>query len=152
MGRRQFWNAAGSSLAGAPPSRLGRSSVALNSARILHSSFWSSFPFLTSSLSTQQPDSRAALVAQLVKNLPDVQETWVWSLGWEDPLEKRMATHCSILSWRIPWRQEPGGLQFMGSQRVRDDWMTNSLTLGSKRREAPWPLLLSSSLSSSVQA
>ena len=54
----------------------------------------------------------------MVKNLPAVQETWVRSLGWEDPLEKEMATHSSILAWRIPWTEEPAGLQFMGSQRV----------------------------------
>ena len=60
-------------------------------------------------------------MAQLVKNLPAIQETWVQSLGWEDPLEKGMATHSSILAWRIPWTGEPGGLQFMGSQRVRYD-------------------------------
>ena len=58
------------------------------------------------------------LVAQLVKNLPAVQETWVRSLGQEDPLEKEMATHSSILAWKIPWTEEPGGLQSMGSQRV----------------------------------
>ena len=52
----------------------------------------------------------ASLVAQMVKNLPAMQETWVWSLGWEDPLEKRMATHSSVLAWRIPWTEEPGGL------------------------------------------
>ena len=46
-----------------------------------------------------------------------MQETWVWSLGWEDSLEKRMATHSSILAWEIPWTEEPGGLQFMESQR-----------------------------------
>ena len=63
----------------------------------------------------------ASLVAQMVKNLPVVQETWVQSLGWEDPLEKEMATHSSILAWRIPWTEEPGRLQFMGSQRVRHD-------------------------------
>ena len=62
-----------------------------------------------------------AVVAQLVKNLPAVQETWVRSLGWEDPLEKEMATHCSILAWKISWTEEPGGLQPMGSQRVRHD-------------------------------
>ena len=50
-------------------------------------------------------------MAQTVKNLPKMQETWVQSLGQEDPLEKRMATHSSILAWRIPWRKEPGGLQ-----------------------------------------
>ena len=60
-----------------------------------------------------------SLVAQRAKNLPAKQGTWVWSLGWEDPLEKRMATHSSILVWRIPWTEEPGGLQSMGSQRVR---------------------------------
>ena len=57
----------------------------------------------------------------MVKNLPAVQETWVQSLGWEDPLEKGIATHSSILAWRIPWTEEPGGLQSMGSQRVRYD-------------------------------
>ena len=61
----------------------------------------------------------ASLVAQTVKNLPAVQETWVRSLGWEDPLEKEMATHSSILAWRIPWPEEPGGLGSMGSQRIR---------------------------------
>ena len=60
-------------------------------------------------------------MAQSVKNLPVVWETWVRSLGWEDPLEKRMATHSSILAWGIPWTEEPGGLQSMGSQRVGHD-------------------------------
>ena len=60
----------------------------------------------------------SSLVAQLVKNLPAMPETWVRSLGWEDPLEEGMATHSSILAWRIPWTEEPGGLQSMGSQRV----------------------------------
>ena len=59
-----------------------------------------------------------ALVAQLVKNLPAMRETWVRSLGWEDPLEKGTATHSSSLAWRIAWTEEPGGLQSMGSQRV----------------------------------
>ena len=63
----------------------------------------------------------ASLVAQLVKNLPAVQETWVRSLGWEDLLEKEMATHSSILAWRISWTEEPGGLQSMGLQRVGHD-------------------------------
>ena len=58
--------------------------------------------------------SWASLVAQLVKNSPAMQETWVRSLGWEDPLEKGMATHSSILAWRIPWTEEPGRLQSMG--------------------------------------
>ena len=64
----------------------------------------------------------ASLVAQRLKCLPSMQETWVWSLGWEDPLEKEMATHSSILAWRIPWMEELGGLQSMGSQRVRHNW------------------------------
>ena len=63
-------------------------------------------------------------VAQMVKRLPAMQETWVWSLGWEDPLEKEMATHSSILAWKIPWTEEPGRLQSVGSKRVRHDWMT----------------------------
>ena len=58
----------------------------------------------------------ASLVAQMLKNLPAMQETWVWYLDWEDPLEKGMATHSSILAWRIPWSEKPGGLQFMRSQ------------------------------------
>ena len=53
----------------------------------------------------------------MVKNLPAVQETWVRSLGWEDPLEKEMATHSSVLAWEIPWIEEPGRLQSMGSQK-----------------------------------
>ena len=55
---------------------------------------------------------------QMVKNLPVMQETWVRSLSWEDPLEEGMATHSSFLAWRIPWTEEPGGLQSVGSQRV----------------------------------
>ena len=64
---------------------------------------------------------RASRVVQRLKHLPAVQETWVQSLGREDPLEKKMATRSSILAWRIPWMEEPGGLQSMGSQRVRHD-------------------------------
>ena len=63
----------------------------------------------------------ASLVAQTVKNLPAMQETQVQSLGQEDPLEKGMATHCSILAWRIPWTEDPGGLQPTGLQRVGHD-------------------------------
>ena len=61
-------------------------------------------------------------MVQTVKNLSAVQETWVQSLDWEDPLEKGMATHSSILAWRIPWAEEPGGLQCIGLQRVGHDW------------------------------
>ena len=60
-------------------------------------------------------------MAQLVKNLPAMWETWVRSLGREDPLEKEMATHSSTLAWKIPWKEEPGRLQSMGSQRVGND-------------------------------
>ena len=63
----------------------------------------------------------ASLLAQRVKNLPSMQETQVQSLGWEDPLEKGMATHSSILAWRIQWTEEPDRLQSMGSQRVGYD-------------------------------
>ena len=64
---------------------------------------------------------KASLVAQTVKRLPTMQETGVQSLGWEDLLEKEMATHSSILAWKIPWMEEPGRLQSMGSQRVGHD-------------------------------
>ena len=68
---------------------------------------------------------RAPLVAQRLKHLPAMQETWVWSLGWEDPLEKEMATHSSILAWKIPWTEEPGRLYSTGQQRVGHDWVTS---------------------------
>ena len=67
----------------------------------------------------------ASLVAQRLKRLPARWETWVRSLGWEDPLEKEMATHSSMPSWRSPWTEELGGLQSTGSQRVRHDWVTS---------------------------
>ena len=87
---------------------------------------WGWIIYLTSSLVI----TGASLVAQLVKNLPVMQETWVQSLGWEDPLENGMATHSSILAWRIPWTEEPGGLQSMESQTAGHDWATNhTLTL-----------------------
>ena len=70
----------------------------------------------------------ASLVAQMVKNLPEMWETQVQSLGQEDPLEKGMATHSSILGWEIPWTEEPGGLQSMGSQRVGHSWVTDTFT------------------------
>ena len=61
------------------------------------------------------------MVAQTVENLPAIQDTFVPSLGWENPLEKGMATHSSIVAWRIPYTEEPGGLQSMGSQKVEHD-------------------------------
>ena len=74
-------------------------------------------------------ETGASLVVQSVKNLPAVQETWVRSPGQENPLEKEMATHSSILAWKISWTKEPGGLQSMGSQRVGHDWATNTYLL-----------------------
>ena len=65
-----------------------------------------------------------AKVAQTVKRLSTMRETRVWSLGWEDPLEKEMAIHSSTLAWQIPWTEEPGRLQSMGLQRVGHDWAT----------------------------
>ena len=74
---------------------------------------------------------RASLMAQMVKNLPAMMETPVWSLGWEDPLEKGMATHSSILAWRILWTGEPGKLKFTDSQRVSTtEWLTLSYFWG----------------------
>ena len=81
--------------------------------------------------------NRASLVGQRLKCLPAMWETWVQFLGQEDPLEKEMATHSSILTWRIPWTEEPGGLQSMGSQRVG--------------HEHSFVCLLAISISSSVQ-
>ena len=69
---------------------------------------------------------RASLIAQVVNKLPAIQETRVQSLGHKDPLEKGKATRSSILAWRIPWREESGRLQSMGSQRVGHDSMTNT--------------------------
>ena len=78
----------------------------------------------------------ASLVAQLVKNLPAVQETQVPSLGWQDPLEKEMATHSSILAGKSHGQRSLGGLQSMGSQRVRHDWATNTTHLFIERIDA----------------
>ena len=63
-------------------------------------------------------DIWASLVAQMVRNLPAMQETWVQSLGWEDPLEKGMATQSNVLVWRIPWTEEPSKLQFVGCKEL----------------------------------
>ena len=71
---------------------------------------------------------QSSLVAQMVKNPPAMQETWVQSLDQEDPLEKEMATHSSIHAWKIPWTEQPGGLQSMRSQSVEHDWVTNTFT------------------------
>ena len=70
----------------------------------------------------------ASLVVQQVKNPPAMRETWVRFLSWKDPLEEGMATHSSILSWRISWTEEPGGLQSMGLKRVGHDWVTKHIS------------------------
>ena len=72
----------------------------------------------------------ASLVAQTVKRLPAMRETWDQSLGQEDPLEKEKATHSSIHAWKMPWAKEPGGLQSMGLHRVGHDSVTSLLTTG----------------------
>ena len=71
---------------------------------------------------------RASLEAQMIRNLPAMWETQVWSMGWEDPLEEGMATHSRILAWRIPGTEEPAELQSVGLQKVRHDWATNTHT------------------------
>ena len=77
---------------------------------------------------SQLKEKNMHVVAQTAKNLPAMQETWAPSLGQEDLLEKRMDSHSSVLAWRIPWTQEPAGLQSMGLQRVRHNWATNTFT------------------------
>ena len=79
-------------------------------------------------------DVWASLVAQTVKHLPAMRETWVQSLGWEDPLEKEMATYSSTLAWKMPWTEEPGRLQSMGLQRVGHGGAT-SLSLSALKLE-----------------
>ena len=95
-------------------------------------------------LSPSQTNSGTSWVAQLVKNPPAMQETWVWSLGWEDPLEEDMATHSSILAWRIPRTEEPGWLLSMWSQRIGHDWATKHRTAQtySKNLKPRWALHL----------
>ena len=81
----------------------------------------------------QSPSEQMLLIyfpgGAAVKNPPAMQETWVWSLGQEDPMEKEIATHSSILAWRTPWTEEPVRVQSMGSQRVRHEWACTSLNL-----------------------
>ena len=93
-------------------------------------------------------DKWTSLVVQTVECLPTMRETWVQSQGWEDLLEKEMATLSSILAWKISWTEEPGGLQSMGSQRVGHSWATNTYLLtylktntpGSCPSVLPWDL------------
>ena len=79
----------------------------------------------------------ASLMAQRLKHLPPMWDTWVRSLGWEDPLEKEMVTHSSILAWRIPWAEEPGGLQSTGSQRVGHHLATERVHTRATQRVYP---------------
>ena len=83
----------------------------------------------TSQQQQQQHVYWSSLVAQIVKNMPVMQETWIWSLGQEDPLKKGMATHSSILAWRVSWTEEPGRLQSVESQRIGHNWATNTSTI-----------------------
>ena len=80
---------------------------------------------------------KTSLVAQTVKRLSTMRETWVRALHWEDPLEKEMATLSSVLAWRIPWTEEPGGLQSTGLQRVRHDWVRMYTHLTRDRTHIP---------------
>ena len=104
--------------------------------------FSAAYPVFTLTKNNMYYRSRASLVAQRLKRLPAMQGTWVQSLGQEDPLEKELATHSSILAWRIPWTEEPGGLQSTGLQRVGHDWATSlSLDTGALQATVPWPAL-----------
>ena len=93
-------------------------------------SFWEfPIPYLLWPVSSQNEEIHYFFLNfYMAKNLPTMQETHVWSLDWEDPLEKGTATHSSILVWGIPQTEEPGGLQSMGSQRVRHDWVARTHT------------------------
>ena len=106
------------------PTLKGRKIHQTITSRPWHSGVWCILPCV------------ASLVAQTVKNLPAMWETWVQSLGWEDPLEKGMATHSSILAWEITRTEEPGGLQSMGLQRVGHSWATKHNTLYHKQLKA----------------
>ena len=94
-----------------------------------------------------------SLVVQMGRNLPAMQETWVWSLNREDPLEKEMATHSSVLAWSIPWTEKPGWIQFTGSQRVRSNLATEQPTSYTYYiTSAYWVLYIHSLISFSQQS
>ena len=92
---------------------------------LIQSAFGAFFFFLNKHTLYFSFFTRASLVAQMVKHLPAMRETWVQFLGREDPLEKEMLIHSSTLAWKIPWTEEPNRLQSMGSQRVGHDWATS---------------------------
>ena len=96
--------------------------------------------------SAGEGNSWASCVAQLVKNLPAMQETWAQSLGWEDPLEEGIAIHSSILAWRIPWTEEPVRLQSMGLQRVGHGCLGHGVWAVNSTRETLKALVLSVTL------
>ena len=96
-----------------------------NSLRLYFFGDLKSLQMVTAAMKLKDAYSLASLVAQMVKRLSAMRETWVRSLGREDPLEKEMATHSSTLAWKILWTEEPGRLRSMGSQRVRHDWATS---------------------------
>ena len=102
--------------------------VSINTLESFFNIFWYEYVCMCLSLSIWS-NSGASLVTQMVKNPPAMKETWVWSLGWEDPLEEGMATHSSILTWRIPWTEDPGGLQSMGCMGSEELDMTEQQTL-----------------------
>ena len=91
----------------------------------VHKHWWQMFLPLPLATNSSWNSSWTSLVAQMVKRLPPMWETWVQSLGREDLLEKEMAIHSSILAWKIQWTEQPGRLQSMGLQRVRHDWTTS---------------------------
>ena len=114
--------------------RFSKASSNLTLSILRHNAFWSkSLPYQFQEqwhgyFSYLPQRTRTSLVAQMVKHLSAMQETRVWALGWEDPLEKEMGVHSSILAWKIPWTAEPGRLPSMGSQRVGHDWATSLST------------------------
>ena len=113
----------------------------------LHRFHWicekSLFPF--ANLCCVRQISGASLVVQRVKRLPARRETSVWSLGWKDLLEKEMATHSSILAWRIPWMEESGRLKPMGLQKVGHDWATSLWLFTFSGKFLRWPPVIPAS-------
>ena len=117
--RTQKMNAASSVMAKVHELREGWRTEIMNATNLPHLHLWIFFFNLYLSFPW------ASLVAQMVNNLPAIEESQVWPLGWEDPLEKGMATHSSILAWEIPWTEEPGQLQSMGLQIVNSQWLSD---------------------------
>ena len=121
----QSFSASGSFLMSQPFASGGQRIGTLASASVLPMEIQDWFPLGLQALKRHFTVSSSSLVTQMVKSLPKVWEAWAWSLAQEDPLKKEMATHSSILAWKIPWMEEPGGIQSMGLQRVGHDWATS---------------------------